>query len=548
MLRSRSFWSILGTFATLLVLVPVAGADDPAPTIDLGRLKAHVEFLASDLLEGRVAGSRGHEIAARYVASQFQQLGARPAGENDTWLQSVPLLEAMPVIPAGNVRLDHGGKMSELVNTDDFLPRVNFVEPSTSVTARAVFVGHGVSAPELGYDDYAGIELQGRIAVVLSGAPPTFPNDQRAYYSSSSYKFRTLEERGAAGAIFIDTPIDEKRTPWERSVLLSWRPSMRWVDRAGAPFEAFPALKARFAFSRPGAQKLFAGSPVSLEQTFANSEAGKPQSFELPVTVTLAGKNTIGRTSSMNVVALIEGSDAKLKNEYLVFSAHLDHLGKGAPVNGDGIYNGAFDNATGTAILLETARYFATLERRPRRSLLFVSVTAEEMGLLGSDYFARQPTVTGGAIVANINMDMPVALTELADFVAFGAEHSSLGDVTARATRAEGFELSPDPSPEEVIFVRSDQYSFVKQGVPALDLDVGSKSRVAGVDAKALITEFRRTRYHMPGDDLSQPINYATLAALGRINARIGLEVANADARPTWNRGDFFGERFGRGK
>lgn len=530
----------------LLLLVVTAALAEPAPNIDVARLKAHVEFLASDLLEGRVAGSRGHEIAARYVASQFQQLGARPAGENGTWLQSVPLLEAMPVIPAGSVHLDRGGTISELVNTEDFLPRANYAEPSSTVTARAVFVGHGVSAPELGYDDFAATDLTGRIAVVLSGAPPTFPNDQRAYYSSSSYKFRTLAERGAAGVIFVDTPIDEKRTPWERSVLLSWQPSMRWVDRSGVPFEAFPSLKARFAFSRAGALKLFAASPVSLEQTFAHSEAGKTQSFELPVTVTLASKTTIGRTSSVNVVALIEGSDPKLNSEYVVFTAHLDHLGKGAPVNGDAIYNGAFDNATGTAIMLETARYFAALERKPRRSLLFIAVTAEEKGLLGSDFFARQPTVPREAIVANINMDMPIALTELADFVAFGAEHSSLGEVTARAAREEGFELSPDPTPEEVIFVRSDQYSFVKQGVPALDLDVGSKSRVAGVDAKALVADFRRNRYHMPGDDLSQPINYATLAALGRVNARIGLEVANADARPTWNRGDFFGERFQR--
>ncbi len=363
---------VLRRAATLLFffLSATTAIAEPAPSIDVDRLKAHVEFLASDLLEGRVAGSRGHEIAARYVASQFQQLGARPAGENGTWLQAVPLLEAMAVIPAGSVRLDRSGSTMELVNTEDLLPRANYAEPSATVTARALFVGHGVSAPELKYDDFAGIDVSGRIAVVLSGAPPTFPNDQRAYYSSSSYKFRTLAERGAAGVIFVDTPIDEKRTPWERTVLLSWQPSMRWVDRNGVPFEAFPDLRGRFAFSRAGALKLFAGSPVSLETTFANSEAGKPKSFELPVTVTLASKTTSGRTSSVNVVALIEGSDPTLKSEYVVFSAHLDHLGKGAPVNGDAIYNGAFDNSTGTAILLETARYFAALERKPAKAVM----------------------------------------------------------------------------------------------------------------------------------------------------------------------------------
>lgn len=364
--RSRRPTNVL---ISLLLVFATTAAAEPAPSIDVDRLRAHVEFLASDLLEGRVAGSRGHEIAARYVASQLQQLGARPAGDESTWLQRVPLLEAMPVIPAGRARLDRGGTVTELVSTEDFLPRASYAEPNATVTARAVFVGHGVSAPELGYEDFAAIDPKGRIAVVLSGGPPTFPNDQRAYYSSSSYKFRTLAERGAAGVIFVDTPIDEKRTPWERSVLLSWQPSMRWVDRSGVPFEAFPSLKARFAFSRAGALKLFAGSPVSLEQTFANSEAGKPHSFELPVTVTLASKTTIGRASSVNVVGLIEGSDPALKSEYVVFTAHLDHLGKGAPVNGDAIYNGAFDNATGTAIMLETARYFASLDPRPARPL-----------------------------------------------------------------------------------------------------------------------------------------------------------------------------------
>jgi len=536
----------LATILTGLCFSSLAGAADIAPQIDPQRLQAHVEFLASDLLEGRAAGSRGYDIAARYVASQLQQLGARPAGDKGTWFQIVPLIEAAAVIPGGSVKLERNGQVTELVNTEDFLPRPYFSAPTVEVTAPVVFVGHGIQAPELGYDDFAGLDIKGKIAVTLSGAPPNFPHSQRAHYSASSNKIRTLAGRGAVGWVIVDTPIDEKRVPWERQVLLSWTPAMRWLDRADQPFEAFPDLKVRFSLSRKGAVKLFAGAPATLEQVFEKSEAGKAQGFDLPVTATMGAKNTIGRTSSMNVVGLIEGSDAQLKNEYVVFTAHLDHIGKGAPVNGDSIYNGAFDNASGTAVMLEMARYFASLPTKPRRSLLFLSVTAEEKGLLGSDYFARQPTVPAGSIVANINMDMPVALTELSDFVAFGAEHSSLGAVAQSAALAEKMTLSPDPMPEEVVFVRSDQYSFVKQGIPALDLDVGSKSRVAGVDAKALVSEWRRTRYHMPGDDLSQQINYPTLAALGRVNARIGLEVANAQTRPTWNRGDFFGEHFAK--
>jgi Zn-dependent M28 family amino/carboxypeptidase len=382
--------------------------------------------------------------------------------------------------------------------------------------------------------------------VVLSGAPPTFPPDQRAHYSSGTTKFRGLVDRGAVGVIFVDTPIDEKRFPWERVLQMSWRPSMRWVDAAGTPFNSFPGIKARFAFSRAGATKLFAGAPSTLEQVFAKSEAGKAQAFDLPAELTLSSTTELVRMSSPNVAGVIEGSDAALKGEFVVFTAHLDHIGQGAPVSGDAIYNGAFDNASGIAVLLETARYFAELPRKPRRSMLFLAVTAEEQGLLGSEYFARQPTVPREAIVANVNMDMPLALTEVADVVAFGAEHSSLGGITARAVGAEGMTISPDPMPEEVVFVRSDQYSFVREGIPAVYLDMGTHSRVAGVDGGKLVEQFLRERYHMPGDDLSQPIHYESLASLARINARIGLDVGNARERPKWNPGDFFGDLFTR--
>ncbi len=515
------------------------------PRIDPARIRAHVEFLASDAIEGRMAGTRGYDVAARYVASQLAQLGARPAGDGGTWFQTVNLLQATPTLAAGKVRIARGGMVTELVLNDEYLPRAYYAEGPTEITAPATFVGHAIRAPELGYDDFAGVQLAGRIAVVLGGAPPTFPPDQRAHYSHSSTKFRALTERGALGAVFFDTPSNEKRFPWARALQMSWQPSMRWVDAKGEPFNSFPNLRARFVLSRPGATRLFEGAPRTLEQVFATSDAGKAQSFDLPVQLTLSSTTQLARMSSANVAGVIEGSDPALKNEYIVFTAHLDHLGTGKPVSGDAIYNGAFDNATGIGVMLEAARYFAELKRKPRRSLLFLAVTAEEQGLLGSEYFARQPTVPRGSIVANINMDMPLALTDLADLIAFGAEHSSLGAVTARAVSAEGMSISPDPIPEEVIFVRSDQYSFVKEGIPAVYLDMGTKSRTPGVDGSALSEQFLKERYHMPGDDVSQNIHYESLAALARINARIGTEVGNARERPKWNVGDFFGDLFG---
>jgi hypothetical protein len=516
-----------------------------AEPLDPAALKAHVEYLASDDLEGRAAGTRGYDLAARYVARQFEQAGLKPAGDDGTWYQRVPLVEAYAVIPESAVRLEHGATVQELVAKKDYLPRAHFVEQRATLTAGAVFVGYGVDAPRLRYNDFAGVDLHGRIAVLLAGAPPTFAANERAFYSSGSYKYRTLEERGAVAFIMIDTPDDEKRRPWSRDVQQSWMPAMRWHDAAGIAHEAFPGLRGRFLFSREGAEKLFAGAPRSLKQVFARAASGRPQAFELPVTVALASTTTHNRIASDNVIGVLEGSDPQLKSEYVVYSAHLDHVGRGAAVEGDAIYNGALDNASGIAIMIETARALAAMPQRPRRSILFLAATAEERGLLGSDYFARQPTVPALSIVANVNTDMPIAFAPLSDAIAYGAEHSTLGAVARRAARSEGLKLSPDPMPEEVSFVRSDQYSFVRQGIPALDMNTGLKSRSRHVDPRKQLAEFLAQRYHMPGDDTSQPIHYGTLGALGGMNLRIAIEIANETQRPQWLPRDFFGRQFG---
>ncbi|HSN73020.1 MAG TPA: M28 family peptidase, partial [Steroidobacteraceae bacterium] len=238
------------------------------------------------------------------------------------------------------------------------------------------------------------------------------------------------------------------------------------------------------------------------------------------------------------------GSDPQLKQEYVVLTAHLDHIGRGAAVGDDTIYNGAHDNATGTAVLLEVARSIAT-QGPQKRSIVFAAVGAEERGLLGSDFFARNPPMAGGRIVANLNMDMPLALVPMADFIAFGAQHSTLGPVAERAAAAEGFVLTPDPWPEEVFFIRSDQFSFVRQGIPAIYLDSGTTARDPAIDAKALAAAFMSKNYHQPSDDITLPIDYGTLAGLTRTNTRIVLEIANAAEAPRWNDGDFFGEKFG---
>jgi Zn-dependent M28 family amino/carboxypeptidase len=242
---------------------------------------------------------------------------------------------------------------------------------------------------------------------------------------------------------------------------------------------------------------------------------------------------------------MLPGADPALKNEIIVISAHLDHLGRGSAVNGDSIYNGAHDNAVGVGILLEIARALHVSNTKPRRTILFAAVTAEEKGLLGSDYFAQLPRVDGRRVVANVNIDMPLPLAPVRDFVAIGAEHSSFGAIARNAVAAQGYRLSPDSSPEEVSFIRSDQFSFIRHGIPALVLKSGTTGRDPGVDVGALQKQFRDSNYHQPSDDLGLPLDYGTAADLTRVDLRILLEAANAASAPRWNDGDFFAEKFG---
>jgi Zn-dependent M28 family amino/carboxypeptidase len=321
---------------------------------------------------------------------------------------------------------------------------------------------------------------------------------------------------------------------------------MAWADEQGVPNGAWPQLAIRASISPDSAAALFAGAPKTLDDTYAAAEAGTPQAFELPLTVEQERHSMIRQRQSANVVGVLEGTDPALKNEYVVISAHLDHVGKGAPIGGDAVYNGAFDNASGIAVMLEAARLLASGPVKPRRSVIFLAVTAEESGLQGADYFVQHPTVPREAIVANINIDMPVALAPLADITAFGAENSTLGAVVERAAAAEGVAVTPDSKPEEVIFVRSDQYAFVRAGIPALYIDEGMRSTDPTQDQAARVEAFRKERYHQPGDDLSQAIDWPSLAMLARLNARVINEVANDDSRPSWHPGNFFGETFAK--
>jgi hypothetical protein len=339
--------------------------------------------------------------------------------------------------------------------------------------------------------------------------------------------------------------VNEGKRPWALDAP-NWRlAGMRRLEAQGRPVDDFPGLRVRVSSNVKLADAIFAGSPHTAAEVFAMLEKGQLRAFDLAGTATLASRARLERVESRNVVARLPGRDPALSGEHVVFTAHLDHLGVGAPHQGDAIYNGAQDNALGVATLLEAARLLVAAHEPPKRSMLFIALTAEEKGLLGAFHFAAQPTVPRESIVANVNMDMPVLLTETSDVIPIGIEHSTLDALAQRAVTEAGLTLTPDPQPEEVVFVRSDQYAFVRAGVPAIYL-IGGVKPLGGGDGVQRLTDFLGHHYHLPSDDLAQPISWTAAARLARLNYRIGLAIGDAAERPAWKPGDFFGGRFGR--
>ncbi len=515
--------------------------------IESKAIEAHVRYLADDARKGRMTGSPEYDEAADYVAQQFEDLGLKPAGEDGGWFQAVPMLASQIDVDSAKVVFHQDGVQKSQRWQEDFVMSGDTVRPETDITAEVVFVGFGIHAPEMNYSDYDGVDVEGKVVARFGGAPDTFPHNERAFYSSGLTKAEEAVRRGAVGMIGLRSRVDQKRTSWKRlSENAGVRPGMAWINLSGDAANYFPELQGSATINISPAEQLFSRAPISFEDALDAADAGTPLSTPLGTEVTLARTTAHESISSPNVIAMLEGSDPALAKEYVVFTAHLDHVGTGVAVDGDSIYNGMYDNAMGTALLIETARAFAAMPEAPKRSILFIALTGEERGLVGSDYYAHYPTVSGDAIVANVNLDMPLFLYPLADIIAFGAEHSSLQGVIEEAIAVEGFTLTPDPMPEEVIFIRSDQYSFVKQGVPSVFLVPGFSSSDGDVDGESLWRGFLQTYYHQPSDDFSRPVDWPSAERFARANVRIGYAVAENVARPTWNAGDFFGDKFSR--
>lgn len=529
----------------LQVSAPTPTEVAPVPKTDAERRIAEdVKQLADDRMEGRETGTRGFDLAAEYVAKRFREIGLSPAGENGSYFQAVPLLEGRIAKEGAELKVKRNGREIALRFQDQFLPAANFNAAQHRVEAPAVFVGQGVHAPELDHDDFAGLDLKGRIAVVFGGAPARFDNDRRAFHSSSREKLRALVARGAVGAVFVNTPEDEAGSPWAQDAANWQESSMRLRGTDGKGMWTFPELQGIAHVSAASADLVFADGPRTAAQLFDEARAGTLKGFALPGTLTLAGRTTLKPIESRNVVAALPGGEPVLAGESTVFTAHLDHIGIGVAVEGDAIRNGALDNALGVAIMLEAARALKA-GPAPKRGTLFVATTAEEKGLLGAEWFATHPTTAAGTMVANINIDMPVLLAPSKDVVPVGVEHSSLRQALDMAAKEVAVAQSPDPFPEDVVFVRSDQYAFIRAGIPAVYLMGGMVSADGERDPKRALQNFLRKHYHQPSDEATLPIVWSDAVRLAALNARIARIVGDAKDRPTWNAGDFFGGKFG---
>jgi hypothetical protein len=534
-------------FLTMLVAFTSVNAQPEADQQLQDRLRAHIEFLAADELLGREPGTKGYEMAADYVAGQFREMGLVPAGSKESYFQPVPLRRAYLEEGSATMSLHRDGQSQAFEMIKEFYRGPSVTHTSNEFSAEMVFAGYGIDAPELDYTDFESIDLTGKIAVTLGGQPKSFPSEEGAHFASNREKARALVAHGAVGWVIIYTPRNEKLFGWARIKNMEGKAAMDWLTEAGNPFAGLVELKGGAVVHYTPAAALFKGSDHSLKALIAMDERGEnPPVFPLDGTLSLEQKSRHETIHSPNVAALLPGTDPLLSDEYLVYSAHLDHIGE---LHGDGhedaINNGAMDNASGVSVMLETARMFAQAGGT-RRSIIFLAVTAEEKGLLGAEYFAQNPTVPEGSLVANINLDMPILLWEFGDVIAFGAEHSSLGGLVEQAAAEFDVTLSPDPMPERNIFVRSDHYRFVQQGVPSVYLITGSSSLNKEEDNGPLMQSFIRDHYHQPTDDLNLAINYKAAARFTKINARTGEIIANRTERPTWNEGDFFGTTFSR--
>ena len=514
-----------------LVLVAARAQPGPGFHFDGKSWWGHVKVLAADNMEGRETGSPGLRKAEAYVVEQLQQAGLQPAG-TDGFYQPIKFVSRQIVEKDSSAFLVRNRKAEPLALGEDaiFSTRVDL---APRVEAPLVFAGYGLSIPEKNYDDLAGLDLKGKVAVLFTGSPAEMPGPLASHYQTRKERWKAFKNAGAVGLISIPNPASMD-IPWPRIALNRTRPSM---DIADPEFDETKGEKLAMYFNPAHADKLFEGSGHTFEEIAALGKDRKPlPRFALAASIRTTTKVETKSVESANVIAMLPGADPRLKNEYVVLSAHVDHLGIGEPIHGDRIYHGAMDNASGTALLLDVAASLKRSSERPKRSLLFLFVTAEEKGLLGSRYFAARPTVDPKSMVADINVDMFLPIHPLKVLTVYGLEESDLGTLAREVAQACGIAVQTDPQPLRNAFIRSDQYNFILRGIPALAMSVGATTD----EERKLHKEWLTTRYHAPSDDLNQPVDLSAAAAYEEVVRDLMIKVADGRQRPEWKTDSFF--------
>jgi Zn-dependent M28 family amino/carboxypeptidase len=517
----------------LIVLVSVASLT--AADADGRHWWSYIETLASDGMQGRQTGSPEHRKAAEYVASQFQQAGLKPAGV-DGYLQPVKFDARRIVEAQSSLDLVRAGRAERLTLGEDATIALRS-NPADAVEAPLVFAGYGLVVPEMNFNDFAGLDLKGKIVVTIGGGPSTIPGNLRAHYGYATERGRFLEQAGAIGLVTIQNP-KTSDVPWPRSSLARLQESMSLADPSLVDMKS---IRIAVTVNAAHADRWLAGSGHTIEELLAIVDAGKPLPH-FPLTASLKAKVKVERrqVESQNVVASLVGSDPALKNEFVVLSAHLDHVGVGEPIKGDAIYNGAMDDASGVASLLEIARSLGDAKPGLRRSVLFVVVTGEEKGLLGSRYFAAHPTIDASRLIADLNIDMFLPLYPMRLLTVYGLGESDLGGDVRKVAASLKVDVQDDPAPQRNVFVRSDQYNFIRRGVPSVMIAFGNRK---GSPEEAIEKAWLTNRYHAPSDDVSQPVDLTAAAAYNRFMTALTAMVANDAARPRWKPESFF-QRF----
>jgi Zn-dependent M28 family amino/carboxypeptidase len=524
-----------------LLLAAELSAQQPARHFDGNSWWSHVSVLANDNMEGRETGSEGLRKSEAYVIDQFKKAGLQPAGVNGFY-QPIKFISREIVEKDSSAALVREGKVEPLNLGEDAYFNTRIDLAPEEITAQLVFVGYGLKIPEHNYDDLAGQDLKGKIVVYLAGSPSEIPTALSAHYQTLGERWKPLKDAGVLGTINIPNPASMD-IPWSRMSLSRTRPSM---DLAEPEFNETPGEKVGLTFNPAQAEKLFAGSGHTFAEIAALGKDRKPlPRFPLAVSLKTRARMRVTAVESANVIAKLPGSDPALKDQYVVLSAHADHLGIGEPINGDRIYNGAMDNASGVAVVLDVASSLKAQAERLHRSILFVIVTAEEKGLLGSKYFAAHPTVPRKSIIADVNIDMFLPIVALKVLKVQGIAESDLGDRARDAAQLFGVRVQPDPEPLRNAFIRSDQYNFIRHGIPAVKLDLGYDP---GSPEQKIFKDWLTQRYHAPSDDLQQPVNRDSAAVYEEIVRQLLISTANAEARPQWNADSIFRRYASAGK